>query len=135
MSHVDDSSLELYALGRASSFEVVAIEEHLLVCAQCRERLQSEAEFATIMREAARIIATELIATHRTKDGFVHLYVRQSGPESWTATMRGDSLGGGVAAQSKLDAIAQCTASFSEMFPEHQCDGACESIVDGAASE
>jgi hypothetical protein len=33
--------------------ESVTLEEHLLVCQSCRDRLEAEAEFVTAMRAAA----------------------------------------------------------------------------------
>lgn len=129
MTHIDDGTLELYALGRVSSFEIVALEEHLLICPLCRARLQRLAEFAVTMREAARIIvSTELIATHRTDDGFVHLYVRRAAPDNWVATIRGDTIGGGVSAPTRSEAVELCTANFKEMFPEHRCNRGCTII-------
>ena len=126
MTHIDDGTLELYALGRVSSFEIVSVEEHLLICPLCRVRLQRVAEFAVTMREATRIIvSTELIATHRTDDGFIHLYVRPVGPDTWVATIRGDMIGGGVSAATRSEAVDLCTANFKEMFPEHQCNRGC----------
>lgn len=125
LSHIDDSSLELYALGRVSQFEVVAIEEHLLVCPYCNERLRSIEEFALTLRDAAQIMATELIATHRTHDGLVHLYVRRTGINSWVSTIRGETIGGGANATTREQAVQQCQVHFSEMFPEHVCGRGC----------
>lgn len=123
--HIDDSSLELYALGRVSQFEVVAIEEHLLVCPYCTKRLESVAEFALVAREAALEMSTEWIATHRTVDGLVHLYVRRTGVNAWIATLRGETLGTGVAASTRDDAITLCLNAFGELFPEHKCNRGC----------
>jgi preprotein translocase subunit SecG len=52
-SHGTDVQLELYALKRLPETEVPAIEEHLLVCAVCRDRLDTAAQFALGMREAS----------------------------------------------------------------------------------
>ena len=125
MAHIKDDSLELYALGRVAPLEVVSIEEHLLVCPSCRGRLEGISEFAKAMREATQIIVTELIATHHTKDGLVHLYVRPNGANDWLATIRGDELGGGVSADSRAEAVERCLASFEEMFLEHECGNGC----------
>jgi hypothetical protein len=125
LSHIDDGSLELYALGRVSQFEVVALEEHLLVCPYCTERLASVADFATAARDAALIMTTDLVATHRTNDGPVHLYVRRTSVNAWLATIRGETLGGGVAATTRDEAVDLCLRSFAEMFPEHQCGRGC----------
>ena len=128
LSHIDDNSLELYALGRVSDFEVVSVEEHLLVCSECNDRLRSVGEFALTVREAALVIATELIATHRTSDGLVHLYVRRAGLNSWVSTIRGEALGGGVAATTRQEAVAHSVRTFQEMFPEHKCNGSCTGL-------
>jgi hypothetical protein len=125
LSHIDDDSLELFALGRVSHVEVVAIEEHLLVCPFCSQRLQRIAEFAMVARHALGVMATELIATHRTKDGVIHLYVRQTSPSAWVATLRGEDIGGGVTAETREDAISLCREHFEQMFPEHRCGRGC----------
>lgn len=130
VAHIEDDSLELYTLGRVSPFEAASIEEHLLVCPLCRQNLQSAGEFAKTMREATRVAATELIASHRTEDGLVHVYVRPAGSPEWLATLRGGSITCGVLARSRSEAIDLCLANFRELFPEHECDGECS---DGGA--
>ncbi len=50
--HESDERLELYALQRLSDSDVIQIEEHLLVCESCRDRLEQNADFAIAMREA-----------------------------------------------------------------------------------
>lgn len=129
MSHIEDDSLELYALARVPQSEAVSTEEHLLVCPSCRERLQAIAEFAHAAREATQIIVTELIASHRTKDGLVHLYVRPQGPDTWLATIRGENLDGGISACSRAEAVERSLSSFKLMFPEHQCGKDCSNPV------
>ena len=54
--HESDERLELYALQRLSDSDVVSIEEHLLVCDSCRDRLDETATFAVAMREAGKTI-------------------------------------------------------------------------------
>ncbi len=54
--HESDERLELYALERLSDSDVVRIEEHLLVCESCRDRLDETAEFAVAMREGGKNI-------------------------------------------------------------------------------
>ena len=54
--HESDESLELYALERLSDSDVVRIEEHLLICDSCRDRLDETANFAVAMREAGKSI-------------------------------------------------------------------------------
>lgn len=49
--HESDERLELYALDRLSDSDVIRIEEHLLVCDICRERLDETATFAFAIRD------------------------------------------------------------------------------------
>ena len=63
ISHQPDDRLELYALGRLPEPEVAVVEEHLLVCPSCRERLDEVELFAIAMRQA---ISTEPAARERT---------------------------------------------------------------------
>jgi anti-sigma factor RsiW len=52
ISHQPDDRLELYALGRLPEPEVTVVEEHLLVCLSCRQRLDEVELFAVAMRQA-----------------------------------------------------------------------------------
>jgi hypothetical protein len=52
--HESDEKLELYALERLPDSEVIRMEEHLLVCDTCRDRLEDNATFALGMRDALR---------------------------------------------------------------------------------
>ena len=50
--HIDEESLERYALGRSLASESEWIEEHLLVCGPCREALVILDRFIPAMRDA-----------------------------------------------------------------------------------
>jgi len=52
MSHETDEQLELYALGRLSESHMEAVEEHLVLCVSCRQRLDEVEVFALAMRRA-----------------------------------------------------------------------------------
>ncbi len=54
--HQSDDQLELYALGRLPEQSTAAVEEHLLICVACQERLDEIEAFSLAMREA---ISTE----------------------------------------------------------------------------
>ncbi len=56
ISHQTDEQLELYALGRLPEPSVAEVEEHLLVCAACQERVDDLEVYAFAMRQA---ISTE----------------------------------------------------------------------------
>lgn len=51
-SHQPDDQLELYALERLTEAEQAVIEEHLLICQACRERLDEVEAYAKAMRQA-----------------------------------------------------------------------------------
>ncbi len=50
--HPSDDELEMYVLGRLDEVHTAPVEEHLLVCEPCRERLQEIEEYAVAMRHA-----------------------------------------------------------------------------------
>jgi hypothetical protein len=56
-AHPDEEMLELYALGRLDEPELGEVEEHILVCAGCQERLDEATQFAGLMREATANVA------------------------------------------------------------------------------
>ena len=53
VQHVTDDSLERYAMQVLSESDLGPLEEHLLTCPSCMDRLQSEIDFVTAMRDAA----------------------------------------------------------------------------------
>jgi hypothetical protein len=53
VQHVTDDSLERYAMQMVPESELGPMEEHLLTCPNCVDRLQAEIEFVTAMRDAA----------------------------------------------------------------------------------
>lgn len=52
--HETDERLELYTLSRLPEADTASVEEHLLICDVCREKLDEIAEFALAMREALK---------------------------------------------------------------------------------
>lgn len=52
--HPSEDALEEYALGLLPEEQVAEIEEHLLICPDCQQRLQETDEFIAVMREATR---------------------------------------------------------------------------------
>jgi len=53
-AHGTEEQLELYALGRLPGSGQVRLEEHLLVCAACRDKLNEIGDFALAMRAAGK---------------------------------------------------------------------------------
>jgi hypothetical protein len=56
VQHATDDLLERYAMQALPESEVNRLENHLLACPECLERLQVELEFVTAMRDAATTI-------------------------------------------------------------------------------
>jgi hypothetical protein len=52
--HESEDSLELYALHRLPDSEVERVENHLLICEGCRDRLEEVSAFAFSMRQTLR---------------------------------------------------------------------------------
>ena len=52
--HILDDDLETYSLGRLAAAATAPAEEHLLGCADCRDRLARWDEYIRAMRAACR---------------------------------------------------------------------------------
>lgn len=57
--HVTDDQLELYALDRLLDSDLPEFEVHLMMCANCRERMDEIGTFALGMREAPAVAETD----------------------------------------------------------------------------
>jgi uncharacterized CHY-type Zn-finger protein len=53
-THVNDDTLERYAMRPLPSPESERLEEHLLICSACRDRLQFTNEYVAAMKTAAK---------------------------------------------------------------------------------
>ena len=51
-SHGTDDQLEAYVLGRLTQSELATLEEHLIICCACRDRLSATELFTAGMKEA-----------------------------------------------------------------------------------
>ena len=52
-AHPDDEIIERYAMNRLEEPELGEVEEHVLICEPCQDRVAEAEEFATVMRAAA----------------------------------------------------------------------------------
>ena len=127
MEHVSDELLERYAINRTVESETAYVEEHLIVCEECRERLVSLEQYTTAVRGALRSFVTELIATHDVDGRAVYLYVR-SAADGWVARISGPGLEGGMMFRTRAEAERYCQRAFRDMFPEHVCGGGCTPV-------
>ena len=69
-AHWNEEVLEIYALGQSAPEETDAIEEHLLVCCECQDRLRKLDEFISALQ--ATLNATDdhsLTGGGTTRDG------------------------------------------------------------------
>ena len=70
--HGTEDRLEQYALGRLPGADLIALEEHLLICDACRERLDDIGAFAIGMREALSL-PPEVAPAAASRDWFAWL--------------------------------------------------------------
>ena len=54
VGHASDDLLELYSMGRLKEEEMAPLEEHLLICDECRNRLMATDREIAAIREALR---------------------------------------------------------------------------------
>jgi hypothetical protein len=123
--HVSDDTLELYALGRLTEHNLEHVEQHLLRCSECVERLNDLERYASTMRETLRQFTSELIAEHHTEDGIIHVYVRRGSDGSWVGRIKGPQQDGGIAGSSREEVVAAVMDMFRQMFREHHCGSKC----------
>ncbi|HMD71556.1 MAG TPA: hypothetical protein VKF41_09445 [Bryobacteraceae bacterium] len=54
--HMDAEEIESYSLGSLSEGEAAPFHEHLLICGQCRKKVEASDAYVAAMRGAARLI-------------------------------------------------------------------------------
>src|SRR6185295_11602084 len=54
--HIGAEELEDYAMGRIPEEQSGRLEEHLLICATCRQRLEECDSYTSAMRQAAQLV-------------------------------------------------------------------------------
>jgi hypothetical protein len=123
--HPDDEALESHVLGQARGAKLARIEEHLLVCAECQERLADLEVFTGAMREAAGQVLTTLGYLHATDEGPVRLRATRTASGQWVARIEGQELETERSFDSLREAYESLQQSFAEMFPEHSCTPLC----------
>lgn len=75
--------LEFYALHRIPELELAAIEEHLLVCSECQDRVSSLDYYHANLKEVLRQAEVQI---HATEDGLIY---------NWTDSRERAGLAGG----------------------------------------
>jgi len=62
VAHISDGDLERFAMQTLPGPEAGPLEQHLLICGECRDRLEAEIEFVTAIHGAAVKIRCEGIS-------------------------------------------------------------------------
>ena len=123
--HPDEDTLESHVLGKARGATLARLEEHLLVCAECQERLAGLEVFAGAMREAAGKVLTRLSYVHAMGRKGVRLRATRTVRGDWVARLEGEEL----EAERRFDTLRAAfeflRLSFSEAYPEHSCTSRC----------
>jgi hypothetical protein len=109
--------------------EVAAIEEHLLICHACQNRLTAAdlAYTATLRAALTRfdLIPVHIHAVHQTSEGSVYLWTSDAGEGCCIARIQGCEVDCGHVVESVLDAIRQNNTRFRALLPEHICSSKC----------
>ncbi len=125
--HLTDDVLESIALNRLKETNLGPAEEHLLLCPECRSRLETMGEYccvmgATLRRSAPNVVFWQL---HITKDGPIQIWVEKVPTRGWRSRRIGRNLDGGIETTSQARALVDAFESFRELFPEHECSDGC----------
>ncbi|HLY18918.1 MAG TPA: hypothetical protein VKR61_16925 [Bryobacteraceae bacterium] len=108
--HLTGESLEQYSLRRLSPANVASLEEHLLLCEQCRIALNAIEPYNYV---------------HFTADGPVYSRVTRLRSGDFAARHWGRRLDGGNEFRTSRGGKAYLIRTFSQMFPEHVCTKSC----------
>jgi anti-sigma factor RsiW len=75
LEHIADQDLEAYSLGRLPETATEPLEEHLLICGHCQDRLLDWDQYCRAIRAAGRLVKAPRAA-------------RQTAPRTNTASPR-----------------------------------------------
>lgn len=64
-SHFQDDVLEKYAMGKLSEVECAPLEEHLLICSSCQDRLESVEDYIRVAKAATAALTPQPPARKR----------------------------------------------------------------------
>lgn len=125
--HIDEARLESYVLGRLVASELGDVEEHVLICEECRNRAEGLDSFIAGLCAANELLNSEpLRMTHLTTDGPIRLRVDNAAAGGWNASFSGRQLEGGRWFPELREANEYLLKTFAELFPEHACGKDCD---------
>ena len=87
-SHTGEDQLEEYLFERLSASDVASLEEHLLICASCREKMDATRDFVVHARAALKSMPwpeTEPMESRRRH----RFFLRPVAAPMWAITMAG----------------------------------------------
>jgi hypothetical protein len=122
--HPGDDDLESYAMHRCPPSRAEVIEEHLLLCKECCDRLESLDQFLSAFRAVAPTTLDSVEYRHQTPDGPVELRLTRAGPR-WIARISAPNVEFERTTGSLREAFKYSRRAFRELFPEHVCCPEC----------
>lgn len=132
--HPDDDILEAHAIGVLPGVRLARVDEHLLICTPCQQRLREVGSFVEAIREAAARLMGTVVVTHATEEGPVRLEAKKQTRRTWRARCEGPQLEGGEEFNSFREAYAYLERSFAKIYPEHRCSARCSRGETGSGS-
>jgi hypothetical protein len=123
--HLDVGIIESYVFRELAEPELAPVDEHLLVCENCRQAVAEMDVFAPLLRPETTRGLGRAAYVHLTVDGAVTLEISALPESRWSARFHGRHLEGQTVLESPRDACSYLRRSFSEMYPEHLCTAEC----------
>jgi hypothetical protein len=108
--HISDGVLQEYSLDKLAGLALAAVEEHLLICDQCRTWLDAIEPVSYV---------------HFTEDGPIYSRATLLMEGKVMARHWGKELAVNKECGSVSTARKYLNEYFAKMFPEHKCDGRC----------
>jgi hypothetical protein len=134
VEHTSEDDLERYVVQTLTESAAATLEEHLLICQGCRDRLVAVEEYVAALQAAASGLREKLKVTearphrfvHDTEDGLIVSEATRRG-RKWFAHNWGPQLDGGTTTETLDEAMVYLIETFQQMFPEHtKCTERCE---------
>ena len=108
--HQSGEDLESYSLRRLAPSRTGALEQHVLFCRHCREKLKAIQPYDFV---------------HHTRDGPICLRITKLRSGGFFARHWSKNLEGGKEFRTRRGAQAYLARTFARMFPEHTCTARC----------
>ena len=112
--HQTAEDLESYSLGTLALSLLPGLEQHLLICTRCRDRLSAIEPYNFV---------------HYTRDGPFYSRVTRLRTGTFFARHWGRSLEGGKEFRTRGGAKAYLVRAFPQVFPEHICTARCGATI------